>query len=298
MAKWYKTKYLDFSVSIKAALGEFLAMTMFVFIGCGTAVLFSRYSDSSFISDNSDAAASGTAINGTVKLSAQDKLLVQTLQTQGNWGITTALAFGMAIVLLVYTFGHISGGQVNCAVTLGLVLAGHLGPLQGIVNFIFQMVGSCLGAGFLYGMLPNASGSSLGANSVAPDFNDGQAFLGEAFMTFCLVFVVLMTATDPRSIAKVMAPFAIGMTVFVAHTVLLPVDGCSINPTRSFGPALVSGAWSNYWVFWVGPIVGSIVAVPTYFIFRWEVDTVKGKEANDEYETPAKAAAVNASADV
>ncbi len=157
---------------------------------------------------------------------------------------------------LVYTFWHISGGQCNCAVTLALVLSGHLGLVQGIGNFVGQLVGSLLGAGLLYSVVPDANSSSLGANSIARDFTVGnvrviwcrmshmcvhtkylsnnytQAVMGEIVMTFVLCFVVQMTACWPKSFAKNLAPFAIGMVVFSAHAVLLPVDGCSINPTR------------------------------------------------------------------
>jgi MIP family channel proteins len=273
---WTGGKYLDFSVSMKAVLAEFVAMTIFVFVGCGTAVFFSRIVDGTFTTEESSGESQGTATG----LGGKDKAIIVTLQTNGNWGITTAMAFGMAIMYLVYTFGHISGGHINCAVTLGLVLAGHCGPLQGICNFIAQMIGSILGAGFLFAIVPGATANSslsLGQNAVntGGGFTSGQAFLGEAFMTFVLVFVVLMTVTDPRSISGHMAPFAIGMVVFSAHAVLLPIDGCSINPTRSFGPAVVAGSFNNYWVFWIGPLTGAIFAVPFYFIFRQPKDTVK-----------------------
>lgn len=121
-------------------------------------------------------------------------------------------------------------------------------------------------------------------------------------MTFVLCFVVQMTACWPKSIAKNIAPFAIGMVVFTAHAVLLPVDGCSINPTRcvwhalknsvyaqtvfipcrSFGPAIVSGTYPNFWVFWVGPLSGAIISVPFYLLFRMPVDTVPVETEDDE----------------
>lgn len=77
---------------------------------------------------------------------------------------------------LVYTFGHISGGQVNCAVTLALVLSGHLGLVQGLANFAGQLVGSLLGAGLLYAVVPDAGASSLGANSIAKGFTVGNVW--------------------------------------------------------------------------------------------------------------------------
>lgn len=289
----YKPKYLDFSVSIRAVIAEFMAMTIFVFICCSTAVFFSRIVESSFTTQQATGDAESTA-DVTRQVSNQ----IKALQTNGNWGITTALCFGMTIMFLVYTFGHISGGQINCAVTLGLVLAGHLGPLQGFLNFLGQMLGSILGAAFVLGLSPVKKGTgvdiSLGQNAVnnAGGFSEAEAFLGEAFMTCVLVFVVLMTVTDTRSISKNMAPFAIGMVVFTAHTVLLPVDGCSINPTRSFGPSVVAGSWPNHWVFWIGPITGAILAVPFYWVFQlpsWKSEG--GKNNIDQAVGPGNSAA-------
>lgn len=262
MARPYGVEYSNFKVSAKAVFAEFVAMALFVFIGCGTAVFFSTLPASAANVDT---------------LSTQDLLL--SFKTYGNWGVITALAFGMAIMFLVYTIAHISGGQINCCVTWGLMLAGHLGPMQGICNFIGQLLGSLLGAGLLYGVVPDAANSTLGSNSISPGFTTGQAVLGEAVMTFTLMFTVLMTAAWQKSIAQNIAPFAIGMAVFAGHAVLLSVDGCSINPTRSFGPAVVSQTFTDFWVFWVGPFVGATLAVVVYLIFRSPYDTVSNKDA-------------------
>lgn len=163
---------------------------------------------------------------------------------------------------------------MNPAVTLALFLSGNVGIVQAVANIIAQLAGSILAAGFLYGMTPNAGESALGSNSISPGYKDSQAFLGEALMTALLCFTVLMTAVDKDNRLNVanLAPLAIGFSVFLAHAVMIPIDGCSINPARSFGPALVAGQWDSFWVFVVGPIVGSIFAVLLHFLlsYKWE----------------------------
>ena len=170
----------------------------------------------------------------------------------------------------------LAGGQINPAVTLGLVLARHLPVLQGVVNVVAQIVGAILGATFVRCLLPGGRHSALGTNALAPGVGQGNALTGEIIMTFTLVLVVLETVKNTRSTVANIAPMAIGFSVFTAHAVLLPIDGCSINPARWFGPALVSGTWATTsWIFVVGPFLGAILAVPFHLFFKSEWDTGK-----------------------
>ncbi|EKX53913.1 hypothetical protein GUITHDRAFT_91725 [Guillardia theta CCMP2712] len=179
-----------------------MAMTLFVIIGCGTAC-------------------------GNGAFDASSRYMV-------------ASAFGMGILVLAYATGHHSGGQINCAVTLSLVLGGQVPWFQGLANFIAQMLGSVLGAIILTWIFPCEMDmtNSLGTNVVNPAFGYGAAFSGEVAMTFLLCYVVWETAVTARCGQAACIP--IGFAVFLAHVVLLPIDGCSINPTRSFGPAVIS----------------------------------------------------------
>ncbi|KAL4514589.1 hypothetical protein Ndes2437B_g00970 [Nannochloris sp. 'desiccata'] len=152
---------------------------------------------------------------------------------------------------------------------------GNCNFIQGTANVCAQVAGSILAASFLYGMVPNASESSLGANAISPGFNTGEALLGEVFMTGFLCFVVHMCVADPRNkTISPMAPLAIGFAVFLAHAVLIPVDGCSINPDRSLGPAILSCNWGNFWVFVVGPFVGSLFSVFFWLLvsLAWDIE--------------------------
>jgi MIP family channel proteins len=236
----------------------FVGMMFFVFIGCGTAVGFSSIRSSAF----AEAANDNTDTDTTIKLGEQFKALGEVIISNSSFGVNTAFAFGMAIMVLAYSIGHVSGCHLNPAVTLSLFLSGHCNLIQGVANVCAQIVGSILGASFLYGMDPMGSESSLGSNIISSGYSSGEALLGEVVMTGFLCYVVHMCCADPSNTTiSPMGPLAIGFAVFLGHTVLIPVDGCSINPARSLGPAIISGNWANFWVFVVGPFVGSILGV-------------------------------------
>jgi MIP family channel proteins len=225
--------------ALQQSLAEFIAMALFVIVGCGSACGIAKKEGSA-------------------------------------WVLQVALTFGLAITVLAYAIGAYSGGQINCAVTFGLVLAGKLSVSQGLCNLAAQLAGSVVGALVLravYSDHANDLTGGLGSNGVSESFSKPSALLGEIVGTFLLMFVVLETAVNPMSEAnRTVAPLAIGFAVFLAHSVLIPIDGCSINPTRSFGPALIAAltvsgktdALKELWVFWLGPLLGAALAVPAY----------------------------------
>lgn len=264
-ARQFKSRFSDFSFSLKATIAEFFAMTLFVYLGCGSAVMYS----STYSVGGYKPFGQATGSYG-YQDPAVDKFLTP-LQTAGSWGIIVALAFGLGIAVVVYCIAHISGGQVNPIVSTALFITGRMGPVQAAANIIAQYVGSILGAAFLYGTVFQASTTTLGANAVSPTFSEGQALLGETVMSSLLVFTVLQTACEPRAVAKNVAPLAIGLSVFLAHCVLLPIDGCSINPARSFGPAAVAGFFRNFWVFNAGPWLGCLAGCILHWVmwFDW-----------------------------
>jgi MIP family channel proteins len=235
---------MELYINFKAVFAEFIATTLFVFVGTGTAM--------TFLTNN---------------------------LVSSSWGVTVALSFGLGIASLISSVAHISGGHLNSAVSWGLFILGKVSFFQMLANTLAQCLGSILASGLLYGMLPNSSSSTLGANVLFPGVSVGNAVLGEIVMTYLLMFVILMTAVDKK---LYYAPFAIGLAVFVGHSVLLPIDGCSINPTRSLGPAVISGNWDNFWVFIVGPYVGASLASMCYMILGWmrEVEMLESSLPN------------------
>lgn len=225
---------------LRGAAAEFIAMALFVFFGCGSA--------------SSNVAK----------------------YTNGEWDSASvtiiALTFGLTITLLAYATVHTSGAHINCAVTFALTLVGSCHPLRGLAYLVAQLSGSVVGALLLQATTSGDStvldrSGGLGANGYQnPKVTDGNAFLVEVMGTLLLVYVVLETAVNPAAVTSekggklTVAPIAIGLAVFVAHVVCIPITGCSINPTRSFGPALVAGEWDKHFMWWVAPLCGATLA--------------------------------------
>ncbi|KAF7142260.1 hypothetical protein RHSIM_Rhsim05G0054800 [Rhododendron simsii] len=179
-----------------------------------------------------------------------------------------AWAFGGMIFVLVYCTAGISGGHINPAVTLGLLLARKVSVIRTVAYMVAQCLGAICGVGLVKAFMKhdyNALGG--GANSVAPGYYKATALGAEIIGTFTLVYTVFL-ATDPKRSARdshvpVLAPLPIGFAVFVVHLATIPITGTGINPARSFGAAVIYNhekVWDDQWIFWVGPFVGALAA--------------------------------------
>jgi len=176
--------------------------------------------------------------------------------------VAIAIAHGLAIGIMVSAVGHISGGHLNPAVTIGFWVTKRIGTFQTISYWIAQLLGATAAAYLLTVVLPEAVWQpvSLGTPDLATDFTRMHGMLLEGIMTFFLVFVVFATAADAKGAFNKIAGFAIGLTITMDILFGGPFTGASMNPARSFGPALVAHHWSNHGVYWVGPMVGGILA--------------------------------------
>jgi MIP family channel proteins len=177
----------------------------------------------------------------------------------------TPLAFGLALVVVVASIGHVSGGHVNPAVTLGLAVTGRF-PWRFVPAYVIaQIVGAGLGALATWASYGSAARdtANLAAPTPAPGVGVGQALLVEALVTFVLVFVVVSVATDDRVGAGV-APIAVGFALAVAVLIAGPVTGGAVNPARALGPMIVAGQFTAFWLYIVGPVLGGVVAAVTY----------------------------------
>ena len=190
-----------------------------------------------------------------------------------------ALAFGLTVLTMGYSIGHISGFHLNPAVTVGLTVGGRFPVAELPAYVIAQVLGGYVAALLLYFVVSHHAGfdpnTSLAANGYG-DHSPGQYSLGAALvteivMTAMFLFVIL-GATEKRAPAT-FAPIAIGLCLTLIHLISIPVTNTSVNPARSTGPALVVGGWAiaQLWLFWVAPLIGAAVAGLVYRWFEREV---------------------------
>ena len=173
-----------------------------------------------------------------------------------------AVAQGLAIAIMVSSVGHISGGHLNPAVTIGFWVTKRIGTFHAIFYWISQLLGATAAAYSIKFIIPDSVWGAvhLGTPALAPDFTRGHGIALEAFTTFLLVFVVFATAADAKGAFHKIAGFAIGLTITMDILVAGPFTGGAMNPARTFGPALAAHDWANHGVYWVGPLLGGVVA--------------------------------------
>lgn len=225
--------------SMKKYIAEFIGTLCLVLFGCGAATIAG--------------AGAGGAVSGI-----------------GLLGIS--IAFGFAVVAMAYAIGGISGCHINPAISISMTVAGKL-PAKDLVGYLVaQFLGALAGAGILYTIVKgyatyNGLGEwALGSNGWGKGYagfegySTAAAFTIEAVMTFIFLFVIF--ATTSKFGNGTMAGLAIGVTLMLIHLVAIPVTGTSVNPARSFGPAIFAGgqALSQLWLFIVAPVVGGVAA--------------------------------------
>ena len=177
--------------------------------------------------------------------------------------VEAAIAHGLILGTMVTATMRVSG-HLNPAVTLGFLATRRIEPMMAGVYIIAQLLGAMAAAWALKGVMPDLLFESTrgGGQSVAAVISTGQAIGVEAIATFFLVFVVFGSAVDPQ--APKVGGFAIGLTLTAAILAVGPLTGASLNPARSFGPAVASGIFEGHLIYWIGPIVGGVAAALLY----------------------------------
>jgi aquaporin Z/aquaporin NIP len=182
--------------------------------------------------------------------------------------LAVPLAAGLALTCMVAALGHISGAHLNPAVTLGLAVTGQFRWRQVPVYLISQLlgaIGASLACWLIYGERARTM-VHLGATYPAAGVGAGAAFAAEAIVTFLLVLVIMAVATDNRTPTGV-AAVAIGFALTTAVFISAPISGASVNPVHSLGPMIVSGKFTDWWLYLVAPTLGGIAAAVTYNSF-------------------------------
>ncbi|KAK1375997.1 Tonoplast intrinsic protein 2-1 [Heracleum sosnowskyi] len=217
----------SFSIAtLKAYVAEFISTLLFVFAGVGSAIAYAKVT--------SDAALDPSGL------------------------VAIAICHGLALFVAVAIGANISGGHVNPAVTFGLAVGGQITILTGIFYWIAQLAGS-IAACYLLKVV--TGGLAVPIHGVAAGVGAIQGVVFEIIITFALVYTVYATAADPKkgSLGTI-APIAIGFIVGANILAAGPFSGGSMNPARSFGPAVASGDFSGHWIYWVGPLIGGGLA--------------------------------------
>ncbi len=215
---------------MKKYLAEFIGTLCLVLFGCGAAVI-----------------SGGNVEGGPVGL--------------GLLGIS--LAFGLAVVAMAYTIGGISGCHINPAITVAMLVAGKITSKDAIGYIVAQFAGALAGAAIL-GVIANGHPNSFGANGWGEgylgNYSTTSAFITEMVFTFLFLYVIFNVTSKHGN--STMAGLAIGVTLVLIHMVAIPVTGTSVNPARSFGPAVLAGgkALSQLWLFIAAPLVGGVLA--------------------------------------
>jgi len=180
-----------------------------------------------------------------------------------------SLAFGLAVVAMAYAIGGITGCHINPAITVAMLVAGKIRAGEAVNYIIGQLIGATLAAGVLYLILKGAPGFemtewALGSNGWGEGYLGGynmtSAFITEAVLTFLFLFVIFATTSKWGN--GTMAGLAIGLTLVLIHLVAIPITGTSVNPARSFGPAIFAQgkALTQLWLFIAAPLAGGILA--------------------------------------
>jgi aquaporin Z len=216
---------------------EFLGTFVLVFVGCGAAIL--------------DAGNKGIDFLGV------------------------GMAFGVAIVVMIYAVGAVSGGHFNPAVTIGLAIARRFPWADVVAYIVTQVVAATVASVVLLGVASGQKGFSAKASGFASNgygdhspalYSLGAVILIEVVLTAVFLYVII-GATDVRSPAE-FAGIAIGLTLVIIHLASIPVSNTSVNPARSTGPAIIQHGWAlgQLWVFWLAPIAGAAIAGATYHL--------------------------------
>lgn len=180
--------------------------------------------------------------------------------------VTIAIAYGLAVATMVSALGHVSG-HFNPAVTIGIWIAQRIKTSDAVAYVGAQLVGATAGALLLRAAFRKEIWqlSNLGTPTVnATQISNGQAVLIEAILAFFLVWVVFGTMVDREGKSGAIAGLTIGLVVVMDAMMGYPFTGSALNPARHFGPAVISGTWDGWWVYWIGPVAGGIVAAAVY----------------------------------
>ncbi|KAK3670793.1 putative aquaporin-3 [Recurvomyces mirabilis] len=224
-----------------AMSGEFVGTFMFLFLA---------YAGHTMVVDQSP--LSGAGPNGT---------------NSATTVVYISLAYGVALLVTVWTMYRISGGLFNPAVTFGLIITGNIPLVRGVLLLPVQIIASIIAAGIISAILPGSIRTV--ETTLTPTMSVAQGVFLEMFLTAIFILNILMLAAE-KSKDTFVAPIGIGLTLFVCEIAGVFYTGASLNPARSFGPCVVGRNFQTYhWIYWIGPLLGALVAAGYYHFVKF-----------------------------
>lgn len=240
--------------SARKYIAELIGTFVLVFMGCGSAVLAGKYI--------------------------------------GFVGIS--FAFGLSVLAMVYAIGDISGCHINSAISISMLAAGKMKPKNTAIYVIMQCIGATIAAGILYVVAMGNPAYSLAVNGLGQNgygtyspggFSLTSGFITEIVLTF--IFLLVIYGSTSERTPHGFAGLSIGLSLVLIHLVGIPITGTSVNPARSLGPALIVGgtALNQLWMFWVGPIIGGLLAAAFWRLIEGKHTTSPSIRANTVFAT-------------
>uniref|UniRef100_H3BBE0 Aquaporin 1 (Colton blood group) n=1 Tax=Latimeria chalumnae TaxID=7897 RepID=H3BBE0_LATCH len=229
---------------LRAILAEFLGTAVFVFASLASTIIWNQ-----------------------IPLNIQ----MQKAHSSDN-PVHISLTFGISVAVMSYCMGPISGAHLNPAVTSALLAGLRISPIKAVSYIFAQVLGAITASGFLYGLTPGQYRGNLGINSLSPGVTQLQAVGIEMAVTFQLVLCVFASSERKKDLANCIH-LVVGLSVTLGHLVAIGYTGCSMNPARSLGPAVIISNYKNHWIFWMGPLAGGLLGTILYdFILapRWK----------------------------
>jgi MIP family channel proteins len=192
-----------------------------------------------------------------------------------------ALASGLVVSTIIVGLGHVSGAHINPAVTLSFLAVAEIDIIRALFYIAIQLLGAISASSLLKSIAPPKTQGYLGMTMITDDVSVADAVIVEVIITFILCFTVHAICDKRRDDIGGSKVVAVGIAVVIGCLFGGPYTGASMNPARSFGPAVAMNLWKNHWVYWIGPLVGSALSALVYrFLFRKQSPTVVRSDLN------------------
>ncbi|XP_059164954.1 aquaporin-like [Physella acuta] len=192
--------------------------------------------------------------------------------------LVSAVCFGMTVAMVIWTFNHVSGAHINPSVTWSFMITGHISLVKSIAFVLVQCAGSIAGCAIVWYMVPEKWRGQMGSTVFAEGLTVGQGFAIELIATFILVLGVFASSDQNRTDHGGSMPLTVGLIVFMQSAWAGRPTGCSMNPIRTLGPAVVADVWDHHWLYWVAPTVGGSLGALFYQYILAEKPVGSGAE--------------------